>query len=75
MAIGWRLEPAQSQALRRMLVLSAILEVLSPGQWPVREELHARDPGLQACYRRVTVPESVFHRLNDNTHSLLVAEV
>ena len=39
-------------------------------------EAAAPHPELyQACYGRVTVPESVFHRLNDNTHSLLLAEV
>jgi hypothetical protein len=51
------------------------MEVLSRGQWPLREELHAGDPSLQSRHGRVPVPETVLDRFNDNADSLLLAEV
>ena len=51
------------------------MDVLSPGQRPLREELHACDSGLQPCHSRLPIPETVLDWLNDNPDSLLLAEV
>ena len=48
----------------RTLVSSAVMQLLSRGQWPLREELHACDPGPEPTKSGVAVPRSLVDGLD-----------
>src|SRR5438477_5843822 len=54
----------------RTLVSRAIMQLLSCGQTPVREELHTRDAGPESSNRGLAVASHVIDGLDNQTHAL-----
>src|SRR6266850_26886 len=59
----------------RMLVSSAIMQLLSRGQPPAREELHALDISPEPIDRLLTVLGGLVERFDDQAYPLLFPEM
>src|SRR5487761_1698914 len=59
----------------RTLVSSAIMQLISRGKLPVREELHAGDSRLQTSHRCGSILVRLLDGFDDHTDALLLAQL